>query len=375
MIIYNYYHYFGDLMDFDSYVDNYNKSISKKQCLELFEDNENLFNILNCANKINEKINGNTITYVVNRNINFTNICVGDCRFCAFKVDEDHNDAYFINPKEIGKRAFEAKKLGCTEVCIQGGLHNNIDVELQTNILKEVHSATKPLGGIHIHAFSPMEVKFASENSGLSIKEALTILKENGLNTMPGTAAEILDDDIRAELCPSKLSTKEWIKIVKTAHKIGIKTTSTMMYGHIEEYKHIVNHLFILKELQEETGGITEFVPLSFMYKMAPIYYEGNAREGSSGLEDLKVYAISRMLFGDTIKNIQVSWVKLGVKLAQMGLKCGANDFGGTLIEENISKSAGASYGTYMSAKEIRNAIYAIGGAPKERDTFYNILE
>ena len=359
-------------MDLEKYCEG---DISKKDCLELFEDTENFFNILKCADNLRREIVGDVVSYIVNRNINFTNICVGDCKFCAFRVSEKDNNAYFLDIDEIAKKALEAKKLGCTEVCIQGGLHPIVDTNFQIEILKKVHDITKPYGDIHIHAFSPMEIKFGAENAGLDIKEALKMLKENGLNTMPGTAAEILDDEIRSELCPTKLSTKEWVKVVKTAHKVGIKTTSTMMYGHIEEYKHMVNHLFILKEIQEETGGFTEFVPLSFMHKLAPIYYEGRARGGATGLEDLKVYAISRILFKDLIKNIQVSWVKLGFKMAQIGLKCGANDFGGTLMEENISKSAGAEHGVYVSVDEIKDMISRIGRIPKERNTVYEFLE
>ncbi|MDK2790666.1 MAG: 5-amino-6-(D-ribitylamino)uracil---L-tyrosine 4-hydroxyphenyl transferase [Methanothermococcus sp.] len=351
------------------------KDLSKKECLELFENTENFFEILKLADGMRREIVGDDVTYVVNRNINFTNVCVGDCKFCAFKVDKGDKEAYFLNPDHIAKKALEAKKIGATEVCIQGGLHPDIDTYFQVEILKKVHEITKPYGDIHIHAFSPMEIKFAAENAGLDVKEALNILYENGLNTMPGTAAEILDDEIRNELCPSKLSTNEWVKIVKTAHKIGIPTTSTMMYGHIEEYKHMVNHLFVIKEIQEETGGFTEFVPLSFMHKFAPIYNMGTSKGGATGLEDLKVYAISRILFKDTLKNIQVSWVKLGLKMAQIALKCGANDFGGTLMEENISKAAGAEYGVSMNSKEIRDAIIRIGRAPKERNTLYEILE
>ncbi|MBW9221478.1 5-amino-6-(D-ribitylamino)uracil--L-tyrosine 4-hydroxyphenyl transferase CofH [Methanothermococcus sp. SCGC AD-155-C09] len=353
----------------------YEKDISKKECLGLFEGEEYFFDILKLADTLRRDIVGDVVTYVVNRNINYTNICVGDCNFCAFKVDKGDKRAYFLNIDEIAKRTLEARKLGCTEVCIQGGLHPDVDTYFQVEILKKIHSLTKPYGGIHIHAFSPMEVKFASENAGLNIKEALKILKENGLNTMPGTAAEILNDNIREELCPSKLSTKDWIEVIKKAHKLGIKTTCTIMYGHIEDYKDIVNHLFILKDIQRETGGFTEFVPLSFMYKRSPIYLKGRARSGATGIDDLKMYAISRILFKEVIKNIQVSWVKLGIKMAQISLKCGANDFGGTLMEENISKSAGAEHGVNISVENIRNTIINIGRIPKERNTLYDILE
>lgn len=353
----------------------YEKDISKKECLELFEEEEYFFDTLKLADTLRRDIVGDVVTYVVNRNINYTNICVGDCNFCAFKVDKRDKRAYFLDIDEIAKRALEARKLGCTEVCIQGGLHPDVDTYFQVEILKKIHDITKPYGGIHIHAFSPMEVKFASENAGLNIKEALKILKKNGLNTMPGTAAEILNDSIREELCPSKLSTKDWIDIIKKAHKLEIKTTCTIMYGHIEDYKDIVNHLFILKDIQRETGGFTEFVPLSFMYKRAPIYLKGRARSGATGMDDLKMYAISRILFKEVIKNIQVSWVKLGIKMAQISLKCGANDFGGTLMEENISKSAGAEHGVSISVERIRNTIVDIGRIPRERDTLYRILE
>ncbi len=358
-------------MDLEKY---YNAKITKKECLELFGDNDNFFEILKHADNIRKKVVGDIVTYVVNRNINFTNVCVGDCKFCAFRVDENSKNAYFLDIDTIAKKALEAKKLGCTEVCIQGGLHPNIDTHFQMNVLKKVHEITRPYGDIHIHAFSPMEIKFGAENAGLDIKEALIMLKESGLNTMPGTAAEILDDEVRDELCPSKLTTREWVDIIKIAHNLGIKTTCTMMYGHIEDYKHLVNHLYILKEIQEETGGFTEFVPLSFMHKLAPIYNNGKARGGATGLEDLKVYAISRILYKDLIKNIQVSWVKLGFKMAQIGLKCGANDFGGTLMEENISKSAGAEHGVHVSVNEIKSMIERIGRIPKERNTLYELL-
>ncbi|CAB3287486.1 5-amino-6-(D-ribitylamino)uracil--L-tyrosine 4-hydroxyphenyl transferase [Methanocaldococcus lauensis] len=359
-------------MDFEKFKE---KEISKKEALELFEDNENIFELFKFADSLRKEEVGDIVTYVVNRNINFTNICIGNCKFCAFRANEYDKHAYFLDIDEIAKRAVEAKKFGCTEVCIQGGLHPKIDTYYQAEILKAVHEATKPYGDIHIHAFSPMEVYFGAENAGLTIKEALKILKESGLNSMPGTAAEILDDEIREELCPNKIKTREWIYIIKEAHKMGIPTTSTIMYGHIEEYRHIVNHLFIIKEIQEKTNGFTEFVPLSFMYKNAPIYRERRARAGATGIEDLKMFAISRIVFRGLIKNIQASWVKLGKKMVQVSLRCGANDVGGTLIEENISRSAGAEHGVYMSVEEIKDMIKRVGLTPKERTTLYKLLE
>ncbi|ENN96480.1 FO synthase subunit 2 [Methanocaldococcus villosus KIN24-T80] len=349
------------------------REIKKREALELFEE-EDFYDILKFADSLRKEIVGDIVTYVVNRNINFTNICVNNCRFCAFRVNERDKRAYFLDIDEIVKKAIEAKKLGCTEVCIQSGLHPKIDTYYQAKILKEIHEALKPYGDIHIHAFSPMEVYFGAENAGLDIKEALKILKESGLNSMPGTAAEILDDEIREIICPNKIKTKDWIRIIKTAHKLEIPTTATMMYGHIEEYKHIVNHIYIIKEIQEETGGFTEFVPLSFIYQNSPLYKEGLARAGASGIEDLKVIAISRIIFKDILKNIQASWVKLGKKMVQVALRCGANDVGGTLIEENISRSAGSEHGVSLSVKEIREMIERVNLIPKQRDTLYNII-
>ncbi|WP_423792674.1 5-amino-6-(D-ribitylamino)uracil--L-tyrosine 4-hydroxyphenyl transferase CofH [Methanocaldococcus indicus] len=346
------------------------KEPSKKEVFELFytEDIHDLFKV---ADILRKRIVGDIVTYVVNRNINFTNICVNNCRFCAFRVNENDKNAYFLDIDEIVKKAVEAKRFGCTEVCIQSGLHPKIDTYFQAEILKRI----KEKVNIHIHAFSPMEIKFAAENSGLTIEEALKILKESGLDSIPGTAAEILVDDVREIICPNKIKTREWISIIKKAHKLGIPSTSTIMYGHIEDYKDIVEHLFIIKDIQEETKGFTEFVPLSFIYENSPIYREGLARDGATGIEDLKIYAISRILFREKLKNIQASWVKLGKKMVQIALRCGANDVGGTLMEENISKSAGVKFREYMSVEEIRNMIKRINLIPKQRTTLYEIIE
>nr|A9A8N5.1 RecName: Full=5-amino-6-(D-ribitylamino)uracil--L-tyrosine 4-hydroxyphenyl transferase; AltName: Full=FO synthase subunit 2 [Methanococcus maripaludis C6] len=358
-----------DLMSFKE------KEISKKECLELFEDTENFFDVIKLADSLRKDIVGDTVTYVVNANINFTNICSGTCGFCAFKAEPDDSNAFFLNPNEVAKKALEAKKTGATEVCIQGGLLKEIDTHFQAEILKKVKEITESFGKIDVHAFSPMEVKSAAENAGLSVKEALKILKENGLNSMPGTAAEILNDKIRSEICPTKLKTSEWIDVVTNAHKTGIKTTCTMMYGHIEENKHLAEHLSILRKIQKETGGFTEFVPLTFLHENAPLYHLDRVKNGASGMLDLKTYAVSRIFFKDCIKNIQTSWVKLGTKLSQVSLNCGANDIGGTLMEESISKAAGGSYGTYMSEEKLKDMILAVGRTPKQRNTAYEIIE
>ncbi|ABR54971.1 Radical SAM domain protein [Methanococcus vannielii SB] len=350
------------------------KDISKKECLELFLDTENFFDILKVADDIRKESVGDTVTYVLNANINFTNVCSGTCKFCAFKTEKEDPNSFFLNPDKVAEKALLARKTGATEVCIQGGLLPEIDTYFQAEILQKVKKITEKYGGIDIHAFSPMEVKSAAENCGLNVKEALKILKDSGLKTMPGTAAEILNDEIRNEICPTKLTTSEWIDVVKTAHKNGIKTTCTMMYGHIEENVHLVEHLSILKEIQKETSGFTEFVPLTFLHENAPLHHIGKVKSGASGILDLKVYAISRIFFKNYLKNIQTSWVKLGIKLSQISLNCGANDVGGTLMEESISKAAGGSFGTCMSEEKLKNMILNVNKIPKKRNTLYELI-
>jgi FO synthase subunit 2 len=318
------------------------------------------------ASKMRKKAVGDNVTYILNRNINFTNICTGSCRFCAFKRSEGDDDSYFFNIKKIVEKAKEAEKTGATELCIQGGLHPDINIEYYADMLK----ALKDNVDMHLHAFSPMEISYMGQKSGLGAREALKVLKEAGLNSIPGTAAEILVDSVRKEICPEKLSVEDWIKIIKEAHAQGIFTTATMLYGHVESPEEQVTHLSILRDLQDETGGFTEFIPLSFVHFNAPLYKSGNGRGGSTGIEDLKLFAVSR-LFLDNFKNIQSSWVKLGRKLSQVMLCFGANDLGGTLMEENISRSAGTDP-TMVSEKELERMIVSSGGVPIRRDTLYS---
>ena len=320
------------------------------------------------AHAVREKLAGSYVTYVVNRNINYTNVCTSNCGFCAFRRSPGSEDAYLLPPEKVAELAREAAARGATEVCIQGGLHPEAGVDTYVSILK----AVKRAADVHIHAFSPMEVKYAAEKSGIGIKEVLLTLKEAGLGSIPGTAAEILVDELRRELCPGKLTTAEWVEIVTQAHRLGIPTTATMLYGHLEAPEHIVEHLRILRRIQDTTGGFTEFVPLSFVHANAPIYRSGRARAGASGVEDFLVYAISR-LYLDNFRNIQVSWVKLGRKLAQLMLCFGANDFGGTLMEERISRSAGAGV-EMLTEQEMRRLITEAGFKPRRRDTLYNLL-
>lgn len=323
------------------------------------------------ANHIRRRAVGDVVTYVINRNINFTNVCVNRCRFCAFRQDMDSAKQFLLSAKEIENKTFEAVKMKATEVCIQGGLHPEANLDLYLQILESVRSVSPD---IHIHAFSPMEIYHAARREELNTREVLKILKEAGLDSMPGTAAEILVDKIRAMICPEKISVKEWIEIIEEAHKLGIPTSSTMMYGHIDNSRDKAVHMDILRNIQKKTKGFTEFVPLSFIHQHTELYKNLSARPGATGMEDVKVYAISRLMFDGLIDNIQVSWVKLGTKFAQFCLNVGANDFGGTLFEENISKIAGSPSGEYLSPESIIALIRESGRIPVQRTTIYELL-
>jgi FO synthase subunit 2 len=309
---------------------------------------------------------GETVTYVVNRNINFASRCVGTCRFCAFK---DRN-GYILSLKEILAKVSEAKQANATEVCIQGGLIPDGSIEFYLGIVEAIKAEFPEL---HIHAFSPMEVYYSARLSGITVREALTRLKKSGLDTMPGTAAEILSDRVRDIICPQKMKSADWVDVVKQAHAAGISTTATMMYGHVETPEEQIEHIMIIREIQKETNGFTEFVPLPFMPYNSPLG-ETMIKEGryaSPGIEDLKICALSRILLHGHIRNIQASWVKLGKKLAQFSLYCGVNDLGGTLMEENISRSAGALDGESITVEELEWMIRGAGRIPKERTTVY----
>ncbi len=342
------------------------RRISKKEALALFQTHDiNLVGYV--ADFLRKRKCGDVVTFVVNRNINFTNVCKNNCKFCAYRRKNGEKNAYTLKISQIIKKAKEAEKRGATEVCIQGGINPNLSFEYYIEILRGIKEETN----LHIHAFSPMEIKHISDISGYGIKETLKILKENGLDSMPGTAAEILVDSVRKVICPEKISTEEWVKIVETAHRLGIPTTATILYGHVESYEHVVEHLSIIRKIQDKTKGFTEFVPLSFIHKKTELYRMYNI-QGSSGLYDIKIHAVSR-IFLDNFRNIQVSWVKLGRKLAQIILNYGANDFGGTLMEENISRSAGASV-KLLRKEEIVDIIRGAGRIPKQRDTLYNVI-
>ncbi|MFW9950906.1 MAG: 5-amino-6-(D-ribitylamino)uracil--L-tyrosine 4-hydroxyphenyl transferase CofH, partial [Candidatus Thorarchaeota archaeon] len=315
----------------------------------------------------------NIVTFVINRNINFTNICYQGCKFCSFSVSNKHKDSFLLSIEEVKKKVEEAKDLGCTEVCIQGGINPNIDLDYYLNILKIVKQIDS---NIHSHAFSPQEIYSLSRLYGNSIKDTLLELKAAGLDSMPGTAAEILVDKIRNIICPNKISSSQWIEIIKQAHNFGIPTTSTIMYGHIEELKDRICHLELIRELQKETQGFTEFVPLPFV-KVNPSLSKlpEFPLKPSYGMADLKLFCVARLFFNNYIDNIQCSWVKLGPKFAQVSLNYGVNDFSGTLMEESISKSAGAEFGEYLEPQEIIDIIKDAGKKPAQRDTLYKIIK
>jgi len=352
------------------------KEISEKDALTLYKTTGIDFHLVGLvADEIRRRRVGDVVSYVVNRNINFTNVCIKQCGFCAFSRDFREEEGYFLPTEEIVRRAKEAHHLGATEVCIQAGLPPDMEGDLYENICREIK---KEIPDIHIHGFSPEEILYGATRSEISIEEFLKRMKEAGVDTLPGTSAEILDQDLRDKISPGRISVKDWEKVIKTAHKMGINTTSTMMFGHLETLEDRVKHISKLREIQKETGGFTEFVPLNFIPDEAPMYkhqlHEG-IKDGASGNDVLLTHAIARIMLNNSIDNLQMSWVKEGQKMSQLLLMWGANDFGGTLINESISTSAGSEHGQLLRPKEIRRLIKEIGRVPAERDTTYNILK
>src|SRR3984885_5973538 len=331
---------------------------------------EDFVALIRVADEIRRRVVGDRITYVVNRNLNFTNVCIVGCAFCGFGRGADAPDAYFHSNETLVAKCLEAVELGATEVCIQGGLPKDLDGYYYVQLLRAIKAR---LPNLHVHAYSPMEITYGVEKTRMPLREYLMMLKEAGLNSIPGTAAEILDDEVRKSLSPNKLKVRQWIEIIRTAHSLGIPTTSTMMYGHTETQEHWVRHLLLLRDIQKDTGGFTEFVPLGFIHSQTKLFRSGRARSGHSIQEDLIVHALSRVLLNGYIRNIQVSWVKLGFQDSLACLEAGANDFSGTLMEESISKSAGANFGEYVSPGEFRAMIRTIGRIPAERATSYAI--
>ena len=350
------------------------RDTSVEDALVLFDTSGLEFNALTMtADELRRRSVGDVVTYVVNRNINFTNVCIKRCGFCAFSRDHREEEGYYLPLSEIVRRAKEAWDLGATEVCIQAGLPPQMEGDLYIRLCEAVKAE---LPDIHIHGFSPEEVLYGSVRSRCSIRDYLVGLKDAGVGSLPGTSAEILDQEMRDRISPGRITVDQWIEVITTAHELGIPTTSTVMYGHVETNEHKARHIALLRDIQKGTGGFTEFVPLSFVYTEAPMYSRGfveGVREGPTGSEVVKLHAISRLMLNNWIPNLQVSWVKESLRFSQMLLTSGVNDMGGTLINESISTAAGAQYGQLVKPGQFRQLIRDAGRIPAERYTTYEI--
>jgi 7,8-didemethyl-8-hydroxy-5-deazariboflavin synthase CofH subunit len=348
------------------------QDLSIDEAAALFDaQGSDLLAMIAAADHLRARTVGDVVTYVINRNINFTNVCVKACGFCAFSRGHLAEQGYFLPNEEIIRRAREAYELGATEVCVQAGLAPGMDGWQYVNLCRALKAA---LPELHIHGFSPEEVLYGSTLAGVTIRDYLAALKDAGVGSLPGTSAEVLIDEIRHQVSPGRIGTAQWIELIQTAHELGIPTTSTIMYGHVEGSRDKAIHLDILRQIQRRTHGITEFVPLSFIYEEAPMFHRkppAGLRRGASGAEVMKMYAVSRLMLNKDIPNLQVSWVKEGPKLSQIALLAGANDFGGTLINESISTAAGAAYGQLMKPSQFRDLIRDMGRIPAERSTTY----
>ncbi len=332
--------------------------------------------VANVADELRRSTNGDVVTYVVNRNINYTNQCYFRCGFCAFSKGPRslnlRGDPYLMTVPQVVERSIEAWNRGATEVCLQGGIHPEFTGDFYVTV---VESIKEYLPDMHIHGFTPLEVWQGAETLGVSVREFLTRLRDAGLGTLPGTAAEILDDDVRRFLCPDKIRTAQWADVMVTAHDLGLRSTATIMFGHIDSPRSWANHFEVLREVQARTGGFTEFVPLPFVHMGSPIYLRGRSRPGPTWDEVVLVHAVARIAFDGLIPNIQASWVKLGLEAGTRLLAAGCNDFGGTLMDETISRAAGASHGTMMEPADFEAAIRAAGRRPRQRSTLYESVE
>jgi FO synthase len=328
--------------------------------------------VCRAADEMRASTCGDTVTYVVTRNINYTNVCTYKCQFCAFSKGRGSENLrgtpYDLSIEEVQRRVREAWARGASEVCLQGGIHPAYTGATYLEICRAVKAAAP---GIHVHAFSPLEIRQGAATLGLSVADFLAALKEAGLGTLPGTAAEILDDEVRSVLCPDKLNTQEWLEVMATAHGLGLRSTSTIMFGHMEHPVHWARHLLRLRRLQERTGGFTEFVPLPFVHMQAPVYLKGRARRGPTFREAILMHAVGRLVLNGFIDNVQTSWVKMGPDGAAAALAAGANDLGGTLMNETISRAAGASHGQEMSPEIMEHLILGAGRKPMQRTTLY----
>ena len=355
----------------------YGKSLNEKEIVQLFSARGHDFELVcRAANELRAEVNGDTVTYVVNRNINYTNICYFGCRFCAFskgQVSEHLRErGYNLSLPEIQDFTRIAWSKGATEVCLQGGIHPEYTGDTYLSIVRAVKQAQPQ---IHVHAFSPLEITHGAETLGMTLEDYLKALKDTGLSSLPGTAAEILDDEIRAIICPDKINTAQWLKVIKAAHQTGLSTTATIMFGHVDAPVHWARHLLRIRELQEETGGFTEFVPLPYVHMSAPLSRKGRARPGPTFRETLLMHAVARLVFHTHIDNIQASWVKLGKDGVKACLDAGVNDLGGTLMYESISRSAGAVHGQEFSTEDMCRLILDCNKVPRQRTTVYGQVE
>ena len=329
-----------------------------------------IWRIAEAADEKRADIAGETISYVRNQNINVTNICINSCGFCGFSRKAGAPDAYFFGEEELREKVRLARERDVTEICSVSGLHPDFNAGSYTSLIRFFR---REAPGVHIHAGTPMEVAYAARRSGITTREVLTGLQEAGLGSLCGTAAEVLVDQVRERICPGKIRTGEWIRIIREAHGLGIPTTATILYGVGESVQERARHLAILRDIQEETGGFTEFVPLSFIHQRTPLFLRGEAPAGATGREDLLLYAVSR-LFLDNVRNIQASWVKMGTRGAQVALAAGANDLGGTLFEERISRDAGADNTDYLAPDEMERIATDLGRPLHQRTTLYAMV-
>lgn len=348
------------------------EDITSDEAVVLFETEGQEYNaMVMVADELRRRTVGDIVTYVVNRNINFTNVCIKGCGFCAFSRDFREEEGYLLPPEEIIRRAKEAWDYGATEVCIQAGLPPKMDGDLYIRLCEAIK---KELPDMHIHGFSPEEVLYGSIRSESTIKAYLTELKAAGVGSLPGTSAEVLDQDLRDKISPGRITVDKWTEVITTAHELGIPTTSTVMFGYLETPIQLAKHMNLIRGIQQQTGGITEFVPLSFVHTEAPMFMKGlvdDVRPGPSGMDVIKTHAIARIMLNNWIPNIQASWVKEGPRMSQLLLTAGVNDLGGTLINESISTAAGASHGQLMRPSEFRQMIRQAGRIPAERYTTY----
>jgi FO synthase len=328
------------------------------------------------ADALRARRNGDVVTYVVNRNINYTNQCYFRCGFCGFsrgpKSLNLRGDPYILTTDEVVRRSVEAWERGATEVCLVGGIHPDFTGDFYVGLLRAIKER---LPGMHVHGFTPLEVWQGAQTLGIGVREFLTRLREAGLGTLPGTAAEVLDDRVRLHLCPDKLRTAQWAEVMVTAHELGLRATSTLMFGHIDGPRSWADHIEVMRAIQRRTGGFTEFVPLPFVHMGAPIFLQGKARPGPTWDEVVLVHAVGRLALDGLIPNIQASWVKLGLAGGGRLLAAGCNDLGGTLMNESISRASGASHGQLATPDELEATIRAAGRAPARRSTIYEILE